>query len=169
MVISIDYIQFPYLKNMHIYLIAHALMITPREMRISKLGRRGPGGNSVLLYEYGCNFKTQLWWNWLCFYDNSLIWRRLYAMWTSGSVVEFSAPHSVVVPSISNGVDHGIYRWWDLIRSKQLFSVSVCRMQCLLDFRVMVILFIIDFSLISLVLIALFSCHGNSIYNDFLL
>ena len=40
-----------------------------------------------------------------------------------------SALHSMVAGSISSGEDHGIHCWWDLIRSKQLSSVSVCRTQ----------------------------------------
>ena len=44
--------------------------------------------------------------------------------------------------SISSGGDYGIHCWWDLIRSKQLSSVSVCR---------------------ALVFVV-FSRHGNSIY-----
>ena len=45
--------------------------------------------------------------------------------------------------SISGGGDHGIHYWWDLIRSKKLSSVSVCRTQGF----------------------ARFSCRGNSIHN----
>ena len=46
--------------------------------------------------------------------------------WLSGRV---SAVHSVVAGSIFRGGDHGILCWWDLIRSKQLSSVSVCHAQ----------------------------------------
>ena len=46
--------------------------------------------------------------------------------WLSGRVY---ALHSVVTGLISSGRDHGIYTWWDLIRSKQQSSVSVCHAQ----------------------------------------
>ena len=46
---------------------------------------------------------------------------------------------SVVTGPISSGGGHGIYCWWDLIRSKQLSSVSVRK--CSPDFLVMVIQF----------------------------
>ena len=39
--------------------------------------------------------------------------------------------------------DHCIYWWWNLIRSKQLFTGSVCHMKWLSEFFVIVILFII--------------------------
>ena len=39
---------------------------------------------------------------------------------------QVSAVQSVVAGSISSDGDHGIHCWWDLIRSKQLSSVSVC-------------------------------------------
>ena len=51
--------------------------------------------------------------------------------------------HSVVACSISSRADHGIHCRWYLIRSKQLSSGSVCHTQCLPDFQVMVIQFII--------------------------
>ena len=41
--------------------------------------------------------------------------------------------------SISSGGDHGMHCWWDLIRSKQLFSVPYFACRCLLNFLVMVI------------------------------
>ena len=44
--------------------------------------------------------------------------------WLSRRVL---AQQSVVVGSISSGGDHCIHCWGDLIRSKQLSSVSVCR------------------------------------------
>ena len=37
-----------------------------------------------------------------------------------------SAMQSMVAGSISSGGNHGIHCWWDLIRLKQLSSVSVC-------------------------------------------
>ena len=49
----------------------------------------------------------------------------------------------MVAGLISNGGDHGIHCWWDLIRLKQLSSVSVCCSQ----------------------VFAGFSSHGNSIHN----
>ena len=52
-----------------------------------------------------------------------------------------SALQSVVAGWISSGGDHGIHCWWDLIRSKQLSSVSVRR--CSPDFLAMVIQFAI--------------------------
>ena len=58
--------------------------------------------------------------------------------WPSGRV---SAP--VVVGSISSGGDHDVYCWWDLIRSKQLFSAPYVTWKCLPDFLVMVILWYI--------------------------
>ena len=39
------------------------------------------------------------------------------------------ALHSVVAGSISSGGDHCICWWWVRIKSKQLSSISVCRMQ----------------------------------------
>ena len=60
--------------------------------------------------------------------------------WLSGRV---SALHSVVAGSIFSGGDHSIYCWWDLIRLKQLSSVSVCHAQMFTGF----------------------SSHGNSIHN----
>ena len=45
-----------------------------------------------------------------------------------------SALQSVVAVSISNGRDRGILCWWDLIRSKQLSCVSVCRAQVFAGF-----------------------------------
>ena len=41
---------------------------------------------------------------------------------------------SVLNASISHGEDHGIHWWWDLIRSKQLSSRSVCRAQVFAGF-----------------------------------
>ena len=71
---------------------------------------------------------------------NLLIRHRLYVAWTGGSVIEFQLLHTVVVGSISNGGDHSVHCWWDLIRSKQLFSVPYVICRCLPDFLVMVIL-----------------------------
>ena len=48
-----------------------------------------------------------------------------------------------VISSIPSGVDHSIHCWWDLIKSKQLCTDPVCHFQCLLDFLVMVIQFIV--------------------------
>ena len=50
-----------------------------------------------------------------------------------------SALHSLGSSSIPRVEDHGIHCWWDLIRSKQQSSGSVCDAQCLLDFLVIVI------------------------------
>ena len=55
-----------------------------------------------------------------------------------------SALQSVVAGSISSGGDYGIHCWWDLIRSKQLSSVPVCRAYVFSGF----------------------SGHGNSIHNS---
>ena len=52
-----------------------------------------------------------------------------------------SARQSVVAGSISRGGDHGIHCRWDLMRSKNLSSVSVCRTWVFVGF----------------------SCHGSSI------
>ena len=49
-------------------------------------------------------------------------------------VCNFSVLHSVVAGSISSEEDHGILCWWDLIRSKQLLSVSVCHAQVFAEF-----------------------------------
>ena len=75
-------------------------------------------------------------------YYDLLIWHRLCDVnWClSGSV---SALHSVAAASISVVGDHGIRSWWDIIRPKQLSSVSVCRTESLPDFLFMVIQFII--------------------------
>ena len=59
--------------------------------------------------------------------------------WLGGGV---SALHSVVAGAISSGRDNSIHCWWDLIRLKQLSSVSICCMQAF----------------------ARFSGHGNSIH-----
>ena len=45
-----------------------------------------------------------------------------------------SALYSVVAGSISSRGDYGINCCWDLIRSKQLFSVSVCHAQVFAEF-----------------------------------
>ena len=63
-----------------------------------------------------------------------------YGLWLSCTVL---APQSVVGGSIYSGGDHGIHSWWDLIKSKQLSSVSVCHAK----------------------VFAAFSDHGNSIHN----
>ena len=60
--------------------------------------------------------------------------------WLSGRVL---TQHSMVAGSISIRGDHGIHCWWDLIRLKQLSSVSVCHAQ----------------------VFARFSGHGNLIHN----
>ena len=63
-------------------------------------------------------------------HQDLLIQHRLYVAWNGGPVVEFRLLNTVVAGSISSGGDHGVHCWWDLIRSKQLFSashVSVCR------------------------------------------
>ena len=93
--------------------------------------------NCVLCKEYGCNF-----------HDIFRLIGRAIAMTFGidcvrcGSVVSSrdSPLHSVVTGSISSGGNHC---WWELIRLKQLSSVSVCRAQ----------------------VFAGFFCHGNSRYN----
>ena len=40
----------------------------------------------------------------------------------------------MVVGWISSGGDHGIHCWWDLIRSKELPSISVCHAQVFIEF-----------------------------------
>ena len=54
-------------------------------------------------------------------------------LWFTGRV---SALHSVVADSISSGGggDHGIRCWWDLIKSKQLSSISVRHLQVFAKF-----------------------------------
>ena len=54
------------------------------------------------------------------------------------TVVEFRL-HSVIVGLISSGGDHGMHCWWDLKRSKQLFSVPYVACRCLPNFLVIVI------------------------------
>ena len=76
-------------------------------------------------------------------YHDLLIRHRLYVASTHGPVVEFRLLHTVVVGSISSGGDHGVHCWWDLIRSKQLFSPPYVACRCLLDFLVIVISYII--------------------------
>ena len=51
--------------------------------------------------------------------------------WLSSRVL---ALHSVITGLISSRGDHGIPCWWDLIRSKQLFSVSTCSAQVFAGF-----------------------------------
>ena len=51
--------------------------------------------------------------------------------WLGCSVL---ALHSVVAGSISSGGDYCIHSWFDLIRSKQLFSVPVYRVQVFVGF-----------------------------------
>ena len=59
--------------------------------------------------------------------------------WFSGRVLDF--------PSVAAGsIFSGIHRWGDLIRSKQLSSVSVCR-ACSPDFLLMVILLLFSFQI----------------------
>ena len=58
-----------------------------------------------------------------------------------------SALQSVVAGSISSGRNHNMHCWWNLIRSKQPSSVSVCHAE----------------------VFAGFSGHGNSIHNVILL
>ena len=60
--------------------------------------------------------------------------------WLSGRV---SVLNSVVTDSISSRGGHGILCWWDLLRLKQLLSISICRAQ----------------------VFSRFSGHGNSIHN----
>ena len=54
--------------------------------------------------------------------------------WTSGPLVEFRRLHTVVVGLISRCRDHGVHCWWDLIRSKQLFSAPYFTCRCVPDF-----------------------------------
>ena len=55
-------------------------------------------------------------------YHDLLIRLCLYVAWTGGPAVEFQLLHTEVACSISSGGDHDVHCWWDLIRSKQLFS-----------------------------------------------
>ena len=66
-----------------------------------------------------CTSKTHLVKYSLIYYD-WLIWHRSCVLWLGGRV---SVLHSEVAGSVSSGGDHGIRCWWNLIRSKQFFSV----------------------------------------------
>ena len=74
---------------------------------------------------------------------NSTTKRHLCVIWTDGSVVEFWLCNLWLLVW-SPEVDIMVYHcWWNLMRLKQLFSVSIC---CALEFT-------------------RFSGHANSIYN----
>ena len=71
----------------------------------------------------------------VCMYVYMWVWVSV-CVWTLASFVcdmnwwlscRVLAMQSVVAGSISSGGDYGIHCWWDLIRSKQLSSVPVCR------------------------------------------
>ena len=83
------------------------------------LGRRDPGGNDVLCKSIDVTYKTHQV-NWPCNCHVWLVWHCLCVIWIDGSVVEFQ---------LSSQGDHGIHCWWDLIRSKQLSSGSICHAQ----------------------------------------
>ena len=104
----------------------------------SDLGKRSPGGGRVCCREYVPIKKTHL-----VGWSRNLPWLvnsdRLYVAWAGGPVVEFRFLHTVLAGSISSGEDHGVPCWWDLIRSKQLFSAPYVACRCLPDFLVMVI------------------------------
>ena len=121
-----------YLK-IYIYFLTHEDMIT--QMCISDLGRSDPGGQHVICKSTDvttrhirlCGYAFTMT-NW---FGNARVWYGPMAL------------HSVIAGSISSGGDQNIHYWWDLKRSKQLFSVSVCHTQCLPVFLVMVIQYII--------------------------
>ena len=50
-------------------------------------------------------------------------------MWSGGSVIEFQLCILWLLVRSPVGGDHSIHCWWDLIRSKQLSSGSVCHAQ----------------------------------------
>ena len=108
-------------KNyIHLFPCPWGIIIT--RLRISKLlGKTWPwGGDSVLWKEFGCNMQDTF---------------RLFShaititcwFWTVGSVVEYRLCNLWSLSSISRGGDYGIRCWRDLLRSKQLSSVPVCR------------------------------------------
>ena len=83
--------------------------------------------------------------------------------WLSG---RFSALHFVVAGSISCGGDHGIHCWWDLLRLKQVSSVSICYMHYLPDFLIIVIQFIsVLGGACVVIVIILGNGHGNTSSN----
>ena len=120
MVIS-NIILIPPFKNYIIIFPAHEAYVT--RTHDSDLGRRSPGGNRVRCREY-VPIKRHI----RSSVHDLLIRHRLYVAWTGGLMVEFRLLHAVVVGSISSGGDQSVHCWWDLIRSKQLSSVSICPM-----------------------------------------
>ena len=116
---------------MYVYIFALEVIII-MQMRISNPpGKTWPWKWPCNLQDTFCAITMTSWFGVTCV---------RCGLWLSGRV---SALHSVVAGSISSGGDHSIHCWWDLIRSKQLSSVSVCCGQ----------------------VITRFSGHGNSIHN----
>ena len=72
--------------------------------------------------------------------------------------VRVLAQNSLITGSISRGGNHNILCWWDLIKPKQLSSVSVCRVP---DFLVLVIVFFFFF--FTLKRVFLFFLTSNTI------
>ena len=95
------------------------------------LGRRGSGSDRIHCKEYGCNLQ-----------DTFRLIGCAIAMTSRFGIIcvrcglsrRVSALHSVVADFIFSGRDHGIHCWWDLIKSKQLSSVSACRAQVFAGF-----------------------------------
>ena len=115
----------PPFKNYTIIFPAHEVYV----MRTHNfdLRRRSLGGGRVLYREYAPS--THIRSSGRSIHYDLLIRRRLYVAWSGEPVIEFRLLHSVVVGSISSGGYHGVHCWWDLIRSKSLFSVPyvACR------------------------------------------
>ena len=78
--------------------------------------------------------------------------------------VRVSALHSRVTGSTSTGGDRSC---WELIRSKPLSSVSVCHAQCLLNFLVMVIQFILFIYALSMSSEGVDNYHTGNLSNYF--
>ena len=84
----------------------------------------GLGGDHVFCKMYGCNLQDifRLIGHAITMTNLALLVCDV-DLWLSGRVL---ALHSVVTGLSSSGGDHGVHCWWDLIRSKQLSSISVC-------------------------------------------
>ena len=127
---------------MSIYILALEVIIIMRMCISNPLGKTWP-------------------WRWLCPVESTDVTCRTHSGWLAAQLpwlvnlaslvcnmdswlsCRVSALQSVVTGSISCGGDHSIHCWWDLIKSKQLSSISVCHVY----------------------VFAGFSDHGNSIPN----
>ena len=124
-------IEFRYLKKnnrkMCIYILALVVIIITL-MRISNpLGKTWPGGvnvSSVKSTDVTCKTHS----GWLAAQFPWLVnLTSLACDMGSWLRCRVSALQSLVAGSISSDGNHGVDLWWDLVRSKQLSSVSVCR------------------------------------------